>query len=254
MRSISPTRPARRLGPLVGSTLLGAGLVATGLGLAFMAIETPLVSRLVPAGYPGSSGLGGSMLAWVCAVVAAAGLAVAGTDHLASMVASVRAHAARRSPLTRMLKALPDDVVVATDLVPSEGRPIPEVAIGPFGVAVVHEMGAPDSIRRVGQSWETRTTEGWAPTEHPLDRVTRDAERVRYWLANGDLDYVVRVYAALVTDDRSIPRSAVCAVITADQIPAWVEALPRQRSLSAGRRHHLLARVRMAAAASAVRN
>ena len=33
------------------------------------------------------------------------------------------------------------------------------------------------------------------------------------------------------------------AVITPDQIPAWVEALPRQRSLSAGRRHHLLARI-----------
>ena len=254
MQLISPTRPARRIGPLVGSTLLGAGLVATGLGLAYMAIETPLVSRLVPAAYPGSSGLGVSMLAWLCAVVAAAALAVAGTNHLAAMVASVRARAARRSPMIRMMQGLPDEVVVATDLVPNEGRPIPEVAIGPFGIAVVHEMGSSDSIRRVGRSWETRTMDGWAPTEFPLDTVARDAERVRHWLADGDLDYVVRVYAALVTDDLSIPRSALCAVITAEQIPAWIEALPRQRSLSAGRRHHLLARVREAAAASAVRD
>lgn len=254
MQLISPTRPARRLGPLVGSTLLGAGLVATGLGLAYMAIETPFVSRLVPGGHPGSSGLGVSMLAWICAVIAASALAVAGTNHLAAMVALVRTRAARRSPMIRMMQALPDDVVVATDLVPHEGRPIPEVAIGPFGVAVVHEMGSPDSIRRVGQSWETRTTEGWAPTEYPLDTVARDAERVRHWLANGDLDYVVRVYAALVSDDMSIPRSALCAVITADQIPAWIEALPRQRSLSVGRRNHLLARLREAAAASTVRD
>jgi hypothetical protein len=252
MQSISPTRPTGRLGPLVGSTLLGAGLVAAGLGLAYMAIETPLVSRLVPAGPLGSSGLGVSMLAWWCAVVAAAGLAVAGANHLAAMVASIRSHAARRPPLSRMLQALPDDVVVATGLVPDEGRPIPEVAIGAFGIAVVHEMGSAASVRRVGQAWETRTTEGWAPAEYPLEGVARDAERVRHWLANGDLDYVVRVYAALVTDDPSIQRSASCAVISADQVPAWIAALPRQRSLSAGRRHHLLARVR-GAAASAVR-
>ena len=79
-------------------------------------------------------------------------------------------------------------------------------------------------------------------------RVARDAERVRHWLANGDLDYVVRVYAALVTTDAAIPRSPLCAVISEDQIPAWLAALPRQRSFSAGRRNHLLTRVRAAGA------
>ncbi len=76
--------------------------------------------------------------------------------------------------------------------------------------------------------------------------VARDADRVRHWLGNGDLDFVVRVYAALVTPDTSMARSSGCAVITPEQIPAWIEALPRQRSLSTGRRHHLLARVREA--------
>jgi hypothetical protein len=84
------------------------------------------------------------------------------------------------------------------------------------------------------------------PTEDPLDRVARDAEAVRRWLTQGDLDFVVRVHAALVTADGLTPRTPLCAVITAQQIPAWLAALPRQRTLSAGRRDHLLARVRQA--------
>lgn len=244
MHLISPPRPARHVGSLVGRALLGASLVATGLGLAYMAVETPVLTGLVPAARPGSSQLGVALLVWVCALIAGGSLAVAGTDWLAKTVASVRVRRVGRSPMVRMLGTLPDDVVVATDIVPNEGRPIPELVIGPFGVAVVHEMSPRDSIRRIGQSWEARTVDGWGPTEYPLDRVSRDAERIRHWLANGDLDFVVRVYAALVTDDMSIPRSPLCAVITADQIPAWIEALPRQRSLSAGRRHHLVTRVR----------
>ena len=82
------------------------------------------------------------------------------------------------------------------------------------------------------------------PTEYPLERVNRDVERVRRWLTESDLDFVVRVYGALVTTDATIARSPLCAVLAPEQIPAWFEALPRQRSLTAGRRNHLLARVR----------
>jgi hypothetical protein len=156
--------------------------------------------------------------------------------------------------MARMIGSLPDDLVVATQLVPGEGRPIPVLIVGSFGVAVMHEMGGPESTRRVGQSRETRTSGSRAPTEYPLDGLARDAERVRRWLANGDLDFVVRVYAALVTDESSIARSPVCAVISADQIPAWIEALPKQRSFSAGRRHHLLARLRGTVAPRASRS
>jgi hypothetical protein len=253
MQLISTSRPTRRLGPLVGGTVMGATLVATGLGLAFLAIETPLVSRLLATGRTGSTPLEIALAVWSLVLIAGACLAVAGTSRLAAAVASVRAHAGR-SPVARMLANLPEDVVVATDVVPGSGRPIPELVIGPFGVAIVHEMGPKTAIRRVGQSWEARTSDGWAPTEFPLDRLARDADRVRHWLAGGDLDFVVRVYAALVTDDPTIARSPLCAVIDAGQIPAWIEALPRQRSFSAGRRHHLLARVREAVAPNGARS
>lgn len=246
MQVISAPRPARRLGSVVGGTLLGASLVATGFGLVFLAIETPLVSRLVPTSGAGSPQLAIAMLVWTLALIAGAALSVAGTNRLAATVAAVRARAARHSPVVRMAQSLPDGVAVATDVVPDDGRPIPEMVVGPFGVAVVHELGPREAIRRVGQSWEARTADGWVPTEYPLDRVGRDAERVRHWLTHDDLDFVVRVYAALVTTDTSIPRSPLCAVITADQIPAWIEALPSQRSFSAGRRDQLLARVRAA--------
>jgi hypothetical protein len=105
----------------------------------------------------------------------------------------------------------------------------------------------------VGPTWEIRTAHGWTPTEHPLERAARDADRVRYWLNDGDLDFVARVHAALVTSDPSVRRSAGCAVITTEQIPAWIDALPRQRSLSDGRRQRLLALVRARVAAEDAR-
>ncbi len=247
MQAISPPRSNRHLGQLVGGTLLGAILVAVGLTFALLVIETPLVSRLVPLRSAGPNQTSIAMLVWALALVAGGSLLVAGTNRLAWAVASVRIRSAERSPIIRALGRLPADAVVATGVVLGDGRPMPDLVIGAFGVAVVHALAAEDRIRRVGSSWETKTRDGWIPSEYPVDRVARDAERVRHWLLQGDLDFVVRVYAALVTADPTIPRSPVCAVITEDQIPAWLAALPRQRSLSAGRRHRLLARVRGAA-------
>lgn len=247
MQVISTARSDRRLGTLAVGTLVGAALVAIGLGFAFLVFETPLLSRLVPAVGSGSAGFAGPILLWVLAVVACACLSLAGTNRLAATVASVRTRTVGQTPVVRMLSSLPADVMVATDVMPNSGRPIPELVVGPFGVAVVHELGPREAIRRVGNTWEARTPDGWMPTEYPLERVNRDLERVRRWLTESDLDFVVRVYGALVTSDASIARSPLCAVITPAQIPAWFEALPRQRSLTAGRRDHLLARVRGAA-------
>ncbi len=249
MQSIPHPTPDRHLGRLVGGTLAGACLVAAGLSLAFLVIGTPLVTQLVPGSRPGSSPLTSAMLVWGLALAAGAALLVAGTNRLALAVASVRERRASRSAVTRAMGNLSDEIVVAAGVVPPDGRPIPELVIGPFGVAIVHELGR-DRLRQVGQGWEIRTRDGWVPTEGPLEAVARDAERVRHWLVNTDLDYVVRVYAALVTTDTTIPRSQLCAVISENQIPAWLGALPRQRSFSAGRRNHLLTRLRSAGAAA----
>lgn len=243
MHTMSPPRPTR-LGSLVGRTVVGAGLVAAGLGIAFMAISTPFVARLVPSGPPASSQPVIPLLLWAFALLAGAALLVAGTNWLAVALNSVRSRASGGSALVRAIGEQLPDVAVVSGVIPGEGRPIPKLVIGPFGVVVIGELGPHDGIRGAGRSWEARTADGWVPTEHPLDRVARDAERTRHWLTHDDLDFVVRVYAVLVAPDGSIPRSPLCAVIGADQLPAWMAALPRQRSLSAARQQQLLARAR----------
>jgi hypothetical protein len=245
MQTISASRPSPRLGSIVSGTLVGATMVAAGLGFGFLVIETPLVSQLVPDSQ-GSVKLAAAVFIWVMALVVGAGLSIAGTNRLAATMAVVRTGRAGRAPVTRMRSRLPADIVAAIGVVPDDGHPIPELVVGPFGIAVVHELGPRDIIRQVGSGWERRTSRGWVPTEYPVDRVNRDAERIRHWLTSGDMDFVVRVYAALVTTDERIPRSPTCAVISADQIPAWFEALPPQRSMTAGRRARLLERIRAA--------
>jgi hypothetical protein len=246
MQSISAHHPDRHFSQLFGGTLLSAGLAVTGLSLAFLTIGTPFISRLVPADLAGTSQVTIGMVVWSLAIIAGAALLVAGTTRLASTIVTARSRPARRSLVMRAMGELPDDIDIVTGVVARDGRPTPELVVGPFGVAVVKEMRGPDRIRRVAGSWEAWTERGWMPTEDPLDRVARDAEAVRRWLTQGDLDFVVRVHAALVTADGLTPRTPLCAVITAQQIPAWLAALPRQRTLSAGRRDHLLARVRQA--------
>jgi hypothetical protein len=235
------------MGSLLGGALLGSACVAFGFAMAYLAVSTPMASRLAPPS-GGSSSTGIVLAIWSFALVAGGALVVAGADRLARVVSRVRRAGARVTPVLRVLRDLPDDVVVAIGVVPDHGRPIPELVVGSFGVAVVHEMPAREDIRRSGGGWEARAREGWRSTEGPLDRLARDAERVRGWLGHGDLDFVIRVHAALVTSDATVERTPACAVISETQIPGWLAALPRQRSLSPGRRSRILAMVRAAVA------
>ena len=40
----------------------------------------------------------------------------------------------------------------------------------------------------------------WVPIENPLDRATRDAERVRRWLATDDRDFVIKALNAQIAE------------------------------------------------------
>ena len=155
----------------------------------------------------------------------------------------------RRPPVARMLSSLPADVIVATDVMPNE-RPADPRA----GGRAVRCRGRP----RAGSARSDpprRQQLGDADAGRlDADRVSRSIgstatpERVRRWLTEQRPGLRrARLRARSSPTDASIPRSPLCAVITPAQIPAWFEALPRQRSLTAGRRDHLLARVRDAA-------
>lgn len=225
---------------LVGWTLVGTLLVVSGLSLAYVTIATPLVSNLV-ATQSGSGHISIGLGIWSFALIAGGGLLVAGTNHLAVIVATLRRGGSAGGPATRALGSTSGETAVASGVIPAEGRPIPELVIGPFGVAVIHALPSSRQVRHGPAGWEERTRDGWQPMEDPLDTAMRDAERVRRWLATADLDFVVRVYAALVVDDSALERSPTCAVINTQQIPAWIASLPRQRTLTAGRRGRLLA-------------
>ena len=109
-----------------------------------------------------------------------------------------------RTVTSRLAKALGPEYVGVTGLIVPGGRRLHEMVLGPFGILVLAVVPPPNITRHVGSRWEIRDDRGrWLPIEAPLDRASRDAERVRGWLASEDRDFVVRVYAAIVTDDKT---------------------------------------------------
>lgn len=240
---------APRIGRLVGGTLLGSVLAAAGLLAAYLTIATPLVSTLVPDATAGGKHVAIGLGIWSFALIAGGALLVSGTSRLATVLTTVRRGRGVRGPAARALGSTQDDVVVVSSVIPKEGGPIPELVIGAFGVAVVHELPTSRQIRNGRAGWDSRTGDGWQRMGDPLDAAMHDVDRVRRWLSEADLDFVVRVYAALVVRDRTLQRSPTCAVISAEQIPAWIASLPRQRTLTAGRRGRLLAMAQPSASA-----
>lgn len=239
--------PRTSLIPIVGHTVVATILVAVGLTMAYAAFATPLLTRLIPSGRPDTLQTVGGMILWAAALVAPAGLILVGTQRLARSLASIRARAPRRSTALRALADLPADIVVVSGLALPDGRSVSELVVGPFGAAVVREL-PPQAMTRIrnGQ-WELRTSARWIPLENPLERATRDAERVRRWLGHEDADFVVKVYAAVVGPAPMVARTAGCAVLTPEELGPWIAALPPQRSLTAGRRDQILDLVREAA-------
>lgn len=235
---------SNRIGRLIGPTVLGFLLVDAGLAMAYLTIATPVVSDLVPASASGRGSMAIGFGVWSFSLIAGGALLAAGTTRLATIVASVKRRDSGGGPAARALGAPSEELAVASNVIPREGRPVPELVVGPFGVAVIHELPSVRRARQGPAGWEARSGDGWEPMDDPLDAAMRDAERVRRWLAGADLEFVVRVYAALVVSDRMLQRSPTCAVIGPSQIPAWIASLPRQRTLTAGRRTRLLAMTR----------
>ena len=145
------------------------------------------------------------------------------------------------------LNALSEDVTVASGLTLPDGRGVSDVVLGAFGAAVIREL-PPTAVTRIREGrWELRTARGWISLENPLERATRDADRVRRWLTNDDADFIVKVYAAVVGPETVVARTPGCAVLTPEQLASWIAALPPQRSLTESRRERLLQSARDAA-------
>jgi len=249
MQFIQPshaTRPSR--GPMLTGTVVGGVLLAGGLVLGWLAFATPFVRVMTPSVVRPSVEemvIGGVI--WGLSLVAPPCFAIVGFIRL-SQVAGTLLRRPDAGALAKSASALPDDYIVAPSIELPEGRRIRNVVAGPFGLAVIGEAPSTAITRRHGSSWEVRRADGrWVPLEHPVERTSRDAERLRRWIGAEERDYLVKVYAAFVTTDPTIARTSVCAVIGPSEVAAWLTGLPPQRSLYDSRREELVDRIRVLA-------
>jgi hypothetical protein len=249
MEVIQPTHLTRRpsLMPLLGGTVLATISIVVGIVLAYIAFATPVLQSVMPAGRLNAGQAATGVLVWTIALVAPAAFVLLGANRLVRILAATKRRIPRRSTTLRALDALSDDVIVATGIALPDGRSVSDLVIGPFGAAVVREL-PPAAVTRVREGrWELRTRRGWVTIENPLERASRDAERVRRWLSHDDADFIVKVYAAVVGPEPTVIRTSDCAVLTPDQLAPWIDGLAPQRSLTDGRRERLLEFVRAAA-------
>jgi hypothetical protein len=243
----APTRSPRRLQAFAGIAV-GTILVIGGLALGWLMLGTSFLASFMPVGRPNPGQLALGAIAWGVALIAPAAVLMVGAARLASAAEMILAARPRPTPAARLAAVLGDEYVVAPRVALPDGRRVPEVVIGPFGAAVIAELPPSGVTRYRGATWEVRGPRGrWLPIENPLDRAARDAERVRRWIADEDHDFVVKTYAAVVSGDPKVERTAACAVIEADQIPAWLRSLPAQRSLTPTRRARIAELIREAA-------
>ena len=111
--------------------------------------------------------------------------------------------------------ACPTTSSLVRDLTLDDGRPAPALLVGAFGLVAMIEASE--------------------VSEDDVTQAMRDADRVRHWLTQNDQDFVVRVYAAVVGGPARSNGRGACALLTIEDIPAWLESLPRQRSLNEAR-------------------
>jgi hypothetical protein len=248
MDVIVPSRPLQRpsIVPLLSGTVFGTLFIVGGLVMAYVVFATPFLQVALPSARPDAGQAAIAIAIWAIALVAPAGFVLAGTNRLARLLATARGRGPRRSTTLKALDSMADEITVATGLTLPDGRGVSELVIGPFGAAVIREL-PPTAVTRIrGENWQVRTSRGWMALENPLDRAVRDAERVRRWLTDDD-DFLIKVYSAVVGADATIARTPNCAVLTPDQLAAWISALPAQRSLTPGRQQRVLDSVRSAA-------
>jgi hypothetical protein len=237
-------KPASAAQVLFGG-FLGAILLVAGVALGWLTFATPILHAFDMPVRPSAGQMALGAMAWTLFLTAPAACILLGVVRLLGTSERIAERRPRPTAIATIAKDLSEDYAVAVNVQLPDGRAIPEIVVGPHGIAVFETLPPRRFTRHMGGRWEARFEGGrWAPMESPLDRAARDAERVRRWIASDDRDFVVKVYAAVIAPDESLPRTPSCAVVTREQIPGWLAALPVQRSLTASRRDALVALMR----------
>ncbi len=243
----SVVRPASRMSTVAGLTI-GLLLLALSGILGYLVLATPFAERFIPAGRAGTAAIVASALGWTLMLVAPSVAAIAGLAWLLE-VADRRAQARpSRHMVSGLAEVLGAEYAAATGIRLPDGRIVSEVIVGPHGIAVFEPLPPRSLTRRHGGKWELQVGKGhWVPLENPLDRTVRSADRVRRWIGADERDFVVKVHAAVIASPGdALARTSACAVITRDQVPAYLNSLPVHRGLTAERRAQIFERIRSA--------
>lgn len=234
-------RPGR--GGIVRALVVGTIFLVGGTLLAYTVFGTGLLSAFTPSGRATSTQLAIGALVWTFGLVAPAAFGILGVIRVGSAIGSISDRRIRPTPAYSARAMLGEDHAVATRVpLPDGSRVIPEIVVGPFGAAVIEVLPPAGAvISRGTRSWEVRIADGRTHLiDHPLERASRDADRVRVWFGGDDADHVVKVYAAVVGTDPNVLRTSNCALITPDQVGPWLASLPAQRSFDADRRQRII--------------
>lgn len=223
--------------------LIGTLFLISATMLAYAVFGTGILEAFTPTGRATSTQLAVGALAWTFGLVAPASFGVLGIVRLGSVVEHLADRRPRPTPALRAGKSIgPDHAIAARVPLPDGSRVIPELVIGPFGAAVIEELPPAGAIVSRGpRSWEVRVANGRTHLiDHPLERASRDADRVRVWFGGDDADHVVKVYAAVVGTDPRIERTSTCASLRPEQVGPWLASLPAQRSFDRDRQDRVI--------------
>ena len=141
---------------------VGFLLVGAALTLLYLIFVAGYLERFTPSGRPTTFQLVAGALAWAFALTAPAGAGLLGVLRLATARDRQQARRARITPAVRLARAIGDDHIVATGLqLPDGSRIVPELVVGPFGAAVIHELPPAGAVMSRGvRSWEVRVGNG----------------------------------------------------------------------------------------------
>jgi hypothetical protein len=243
----STGRPNTRLS-LVSGVVIGLMLIGLGAALGYLAVATPFADRFMPEAQASTAAMIISTLGRILLLAAPAIACIAGIAWLGEVAERGLAIRRRPHPIAALRRILGPDYSAATGIRLPDGRTVAEIILGPHGIAVFEPLPQPEFMRQHGGSWELRIAKNrWVPMENPLDRAARIADGVRHWLGADDRDFVVKVHVAVITLDASLSRTASCAVIARDQVPAYLASLPVQRSFTTERRAQVFQLLRSAA-------
>jgi hypothetical protein len=221
---------------VAGLLAAGIGWLAIGLVTGWVVFFTPLLERTASLTSRSAAAPLLGAASWAVALTAPACFVALGITRLAGAATRLLGRSGTRRPVHEMARRLPDGVVSLPTIHLPDGRQIPDVVLGPHGIAFFEALPPPAVTRQVGGRWEARFGDGrWRPIENPLDRAARDADGLRRYLAEDDRDFVVRVHPVVTSIAPQVERTDGCAVVPLAAVPGWIAALPVQRSLSAAR-------------------